>query len=123
MIILFYIIFFFLILRFTVTLFNFISNPKLSASPKQYHHLVSVLIPARNEAKTISKLLTSLQKQDYQHLEIIVLDDNSDDETYIICQEFANKDTRFRAIKGLELPSTWLGKNFACYQLAKQAKG
>ena len=123
MIVLFYVIFFFLILRFTVTLFNFISNPKLPASVKLYHHKVSVLIPARNEADNILSLLESLKKQDYQNIEVIVLDDHSEDETYAICKEFCETDRRFSTIKGKRLEEKWLGKNYACHQLAKAATG
>lgn len=123
MIYFFYIIFSFLILRFTVTLFNFISNPKLTRSPKFYNDLVSVLIPARNEAEDISTLLESLKVQDYQNIEVIVLDDQSEDHTFSVCEEFSKSDIRFKVIKGLPLKKGWLGKNYACYQLANQAKG
>jgi glycosyltransferase involved in cell wall biosynthesis len=123
MIYLFYFIFFFLILRFTVTLFNFISNPKLPLSPKKFEDLVSVLIPARNESEDILPLLQSLENQDYEHIEVIILDDQSEDETFQICQNFSENHPRFKVIKGASLPNGWLGKNFACYQLAQQAKG
>jgi glycosyltransferase involved in cell wall biosynthesis len=123
MIYFFYIIFFFLILRFTVTLFNFISNPKLTHSPKTYLDLVSILIPARNEAEDILFLLESLKNQDYNNIEVIVLDDNSEDETYQKVNEFCQTDNRFKIIKGDSLKQGWLGKNYACHQLAKQAKG
>lgn len=119
----FYIIFFFLILRFTVTLFNFISNPKLTRSPKIFNDFVSVLIPARNEAENIFHLLASLKDQNYQNIEVIVLDDQSEDDTFKICEDFSNTDSRFSVIKGAKLPKKWLGKNFACHQLAKVAKG
>lgn len=118
-----YPVFFFLILRFTVTLFNFISNPKLTYSVRQYKKLVSILIPARNEAENILLLLQSISKQNYEYFEVIVLDDHSDDETFNLCKQFSEADNRFQVIKGEELPVGWLGKNFACYQLAKQAKG
>ncbi|MBC7653651.1 MAG: glycosyltransferase family 2 protein [Oligoflexus sp.] len=123
MIYFFYVIFFFLILRFTVTLFNFISNPKLTRSPKNYMDLVSILIPARNEAENILPLLLSIKNQDYYHIEVLILDDNSDDETYQIVDDFCQTDNRFKIIKGEPLHKGWLGKNYACHQLAKQAKG
>jgi glycosyltransferase involved in cell wall biosynthesis len=123
MVYLFYIIFFFLILRFTVTLFNFISNPKLNRSPKMFNDLVSILIPARNEAENILTLLESIRNHDYENLEVIVLDDQSDDDTFLICDTFSKTDARFKVVKGEELKKGWLGKNFACHQLAKQAKG
>ena len=123
MIYLLYIIFSFLILRFSVTLFNFISNPKLGNSVKQYHDLVSVLIPARNEEEDILKLLQSLKSQNYQNIEVIILDDASTDDTLQICKDFSTTDNRFKVICGNPLPNNWLGKNYACHQLAQQAKG
>ncbi len=121
--ILIYFIFLFLILRFTVTLFNFISNPKLTSSPRDYDDFISVLIPARDEEQNILNILQSIRDQDYQHYEVIVLDDHSSDGTLEICEKFAALDKRFRVIPGKELPRDWLGKNYACHQLAQEAKG
>ena len=114
---------FFLILRFTVTLFNFLSNPKLPKISKAYTDKISVLIPARNEADNILPLLASIHQQDYPNYEVIILDDNSTDDTYAVCKGFAAEHPAFKVIKGKTLPADWLGKNFACYQLAQQAKG
>ena len=118
-----YLIYFFLILRFCVTLFNFISNPKLTKVSHHYHDLVSILIPARDEEKNILTLLQSIKDQDYKDIEVIILDDHSTDKTYKICADFASRNDAFRIIKGESLSSDWLGKNFACHQLAQQAKG
>ncbi|MEO8886061.1 MAG: glycosyltransferase family 2 protein [Mucilaginibacter sp.] len=115
--------FFFIILRFSVTLFNFLSNPKLHRVAKQYTDKVSILIPARDEADNILALLQSINNQDYPHYEVIVLDDDSTDQTYNIVADFAAKHPQFKIIKGAELPHYWLGKNYACYQLAEQATG
>ncbi|QJD97079.1 glycosyltransferase [Mucilaginibacter robiniae] len=123
MIIVLFIVFFFLILRFVVTLFNFISNPKLHKVARQHHELVSVLIPARNEESNILTLLQSIETQDYQDYEVIVLDDDSSDQTYAICEAFMAGRSRFQVIKGEPLKDDWLGKNYACYQLARQARG
>ena len=123
MIYFFYIVFFFLILRFTVTLFNFISNPKLGQSPKHFDDLVSILIPARNEEQDILRLLNSIQKQDYHNFEVIVLDDNSEDNTFQVVNNFCAKHSKFEVIKGKPLEKGWLGKNYACHQLAQAATG
>ncbi|MDB5023875.1 MAG: glycosyltransferase family 2 protein [Mucilaginibacter sp.] len=123
MIIAIYTTFFFLILRFAVTVFNFISDPKLRRVNKVYTNLVSILIPARNEQDRILALLKSISRQDYLNYEVIILDDDSSDRTYAICAEFAEKHLAFRVIKGKELTGKWLGKNYACYQLARQARG
>jgi len=115
--------FIFIVLRFTVTLFNFISNPKLPHIKRQYTQLVSILIPVRNEQDNILGLLQSIHKQDYLDYEVIILDDNSDDDTFKVCEMFAAKHPKFRVIKGEKLPHDWLGKNYACHQLAQAAKG
>lgn len=123
MIIVIYTTFFFIILRFAVTVFNFVSDPKLRRVSKSYNNLVSILIPARNEEQNILTLLTSILNQDYRDYEVIILDDDSSDRTYQICAEFATKHAAFRVIKGKALSKPWLGKNYACHQLAQQAKG
>ncbi len=117
------IIFIFLILRFAVTLFNFISDPKLRRVNRRYHDLVSILIPARNEEANILTLLRSIDAQDYQDYEVIILDDDSTDRTYTICEEFAITRSRFKIIKGEPLKEGWLGKPYACHQLAQHARG
>jgi glycosyltransferase involved in cell wall biosynthesis len=114
---------FFMILRFCVTLFNFISDPKLRRVSKHANNLVSILIPVRDEEHNIFPLLQSIADQDYTDYEVIVLDDSSTDGTYQICSDFASPNSRFRVIKGGALPPDWLGKNYACHQLAQQAKG
>ncbi len=114
---------FFIVLRFTVTLFNFISNPKLPTVNRHYDDLVSILIPARNEEENISSLLESISKQDYSNYEVIIYDDDSSDNTYAICTALAASNSRFSVIKGKSLPDGWTGKNYACDQLAKKAQG
>ncbi|MFA6944788.1 MAG: glycosyltransferase family 2 protein [Pedobacter sp.] len=121
--ILIYLIYFFLILRFTVTLFNFISNPKLTNSGKQYSDFISILIPARDEEQNIINLLSSIADQDYQNYEVIVLDDHSADNTLELCRSYCETNQRFKIVQGKELPKDWLGKNYACSQLAELAKG
>ncbi|HTH82701.1 MAG TPA: glycosyltransferase family 2 protein [Mucilaginibacter sp.] len=115
--------FFFIILRFAVTLFNFISDPKIRRVNRHYTDMVSILIPARNEEENILSLLHSIHQQSYQNYEVIILDDDSTDNTYQLCANFAAKHPAFKIIKGDTLPKGWLGKNYACYQLAQQARG
>ncbi len=85
--------------------------------------LVSVLIPARDEEANIASCLESLQQQDYPNFEILVLDDNSSDDTSAIVRRIASGDNRIRLIKGKPLPEGWVGKPFACHQLASEARG
>jgi len=121
--VLIYLIYFFLILRFTVTLFNFISNPKLTKTAIQYNEFVSILIPARDEEHNIFDLLESIRDQDYKNYEVIVLDDHSSDQTFKLCSDFCEKNRHFKVVQGKELPKDWLGKNYSCFQLAELAKG
>lgn len=54
-----------------------------------YHEnpLVSILVPGKNEGKHIFKLVTSLNEQTYRNVEVIVVDDGSDDNTPLICRD------------------------------------
>jgi chlorobactene glucosyltransferase len=85
--------------------------------------LISVLVPARDEEANIRACLESLQKQDYPNFEVLVLDDNSADNTAGIVNEMASRDSRIRLFRGEPLPEDWAGKPFACYQLAQRASG
>jgi len=84
-----YITFVFLVLRFTVTLFNFMSNPKLPHIRTPSGQLVLILIPVRNEQDNILTLLRSIEAQDYENYEVLILDDNSEDKTFKVCSDFA----------------------------------
>jgi chlorobactene glucosyltransferase len=85
--------------------------------------LISVLIPARDEEENIEACVLSLSRQDYPNFEILVLDDNSVDNTSAIVSRMAAEDSRIRLIQGELLPEGWAGKPFACHQLAKEARG
>lgn len=84
---------------------------------------VSILIPARNEAAVIGQTVQGLLAQTYPHFEVIVLDDNSGDGTAALALAAAQGDPRLRVLRGKPLPSGWLGKNWACHQLAQAAGG
>lgn len=110
-------------------LFNLILNLRSLRVPHQDSKvpetvpLVSVLIPARDEEENIALCLESLKKQDYPNFEVLVLDDNSSDNTAAIVRRLAADDSRIRLISGKPLPPDWAGKPFACHQLAAEAKG
>lgn len=53
--------------------------------------LVSILVPGKNEGMHIYKLLKSLREQTYRNYEVIIVDDGSDDSTYIICSDLERK--------------------------------
>ncbi len=82
---------------------------------------VSVLIPARDEAAVIGATVRALLSQKGVEFELIILDDHSSDGTAAAAQAAAAGDPRLRVIGGADLPAGWLGKNWACYQLAEAA--
>lgn len=79
---------------------------------------VSIIIPARNEEKTLSFLLNSIQSQTVSPHEVILVNDQSEDGTEAIGRQFGVK-----IINTESLPEGWLGKNWACYRGAKNASG
>lgn len=85
--------------------------------------LVSILVPARNEARAIGRCVESLACQDYPRCEILVLDDQSEDQTAPIVAELAARYPHMRLLRGEPLPPGWHGKAFACAQLARAARG
>ena len=82
---------------------------------------VSVCIPARNEKQAIEACLERVLASDYPKMEVIVLDDDSVDNTSEVVKKFAQRGVRF--IKGQKLPKGWVGKNHAMAQLTAQATG
>ncbi len=113
-----------LVVLLTVSLFNMrylrhiYSYPAPPAWPR-----CSALVPARNEEANIGRCAGDLLAQDYPDFQVIVLDDNSTDRTWEILQELAARDARLVLIKGKPLPDDWLGKHWACSQLAEAADG
>ncbi|MGV3484188.1 MAG: glycosyltransferase family 2 protein [Planctomycetaceae bacterium] len=93
--------------------------PESSAARPQQ---VSLLIPARNEVRSIEGVIASALQSENVELEVLVLDDHSEDETAEIVQRMAEKDTRVRLIHGAPLPAGWNGKQHACYQLANESQ-
>lgn len=123
MLLLVWIIILALIFILLLSLLNAVTFPRLKAGRRDATPLVSILIPARNEADNLQKNLSSWLSQEYPNYEIILLDDNSEDHTYQLAQAAACGDQRFSLVRGKPLPEGWLGKNWACHQLAQLARG
>jgi chlorobactene glucosyltransferase len=84
---------------------------------------VSVLVPARDEERSIGACVSSLLAQDYPDVELLVLDDASTDRTAAIVRDLFAGHPRHRLIPGAPLPDGWTGKNWACHQLSQAATG
>lgn len=102
---------------------NTLTFPRLRRSTSTHSPVVSVLVPARNEADLIGESVSRLLGQKYPQFEVIVLDDRSTDGTPEQARQAATGDSRFKIITGKRLADGWLGKNWACHQLAEHAKG
>lgn len=106
-----------------IELSNYIALRRIdSFSKPDSGPLVSILVPARNEELNIRKCVNSVLAQNYLNFEVIVLDDSSDATPQILA-EIARKDERLRYISGEGLPAGWTGKNWACHQLSRAARG
>jgi 4,4'-diaponeurosporenoate glycosyltransferase len=79
---------------------------------------LSIIIPARNEAHNLPKLLQSLRDQSVTPREIIVVNDGSTDATAALAKQFGAA-----VIDSAPLPAGWRGKTWACHQGAAAARG
>lgn len=97
-------------------------RPNLSDETPAAGPLVSIIIPARNEAATIRGVMESILRSTYSPIELLVVDDRSTDQTATIAGQLQS-DPRTRLVPGAELPEGWYGKPWACYQGYQQARG
>lgn len=107
-----------------IALGNLIGMRRLGGlPPADETPFVSVLIPARDEQANIEACVRSLLAQTYAAFELLVLDDASTDGTAEALARLAAESPRLRVLHGAPLPEGWLGKNWACHQLAQAARG
>lgn len=103
-------------------------RPLPSSGPATPLPRVSVIVPARNEARNIERVVRSLAATRGVEVEIIVVDDRSDDDTARRARQAAGDegaagDARVTVVDGAPLPEGWMGKNWACHQGAQRATG
>jgi len=84
---------------------------------------VSIIVPARNEARSIERCVRSLLAQTLPRFEVIVVDDRSEDDTPQILSRLAAEDSRLRVVGGSPLPAGWVGKPWALDQGVAVARG
>ena len=93
-------------------------NEKLVGYP-----YISVCIPARNEERDIKNCVESLINQDYPNFEVIVVDDNSNDNTVKIVSSMIEQYPNLIFIAGAQLASGWTGKPYALHQAYQRSRG
>jgi chlorobactene glucosyltransferase len=101
---------------------SWIDVPLLERDPGPLPQL-SIVVPARNEERSIERCIRSLLAQRWVELEVIVVDDRSSDGTLRILEGLARSDSRLRVVRGEELPAGWIGKPWALAQGAECARG
>ena len=89
--------------------------------PEADPDLVSILIPARNEAGNIAATVRAALASTTVPVEVIVGDDHSTDATPEIVRSI--DDPRLRLVAVPALPEGWTGKNHACFHMAGLARG
>jgi len=112
----------FWILIFIQTIANLATIPRLRRDQNPENRpFVSIVIPARNEARTIERSVRAFLAQDYGNFEVIVVNDRSTDATGDILRALV--DPRLTVIDGAEPPDGWLGKPWALEQATSRARG
>jgi Glycosyl transferase family 2 len=102
----------------------FLRNLRLFAPPPPPigRPSVSVLIPARDEERSIGDSVAAALRSEGVDLEVIVLDDHSRDRTAAIVTGILEKDPRVRLETAPPLPAGWCGKQHACFALSRLAR-
>jgi len=117
-------------------------DPQADISSPQPVPRVSVILPVRNEEENLQDCLESLLAQSHPNLEVIVVDDRSEDRTPQILREFEERFPRadpeprasasappagpspaLKVVRGEPCPSDWMGKNHALDQGYREADG
>ncbi|MBX3386159.1 MAG: glycosyltransferase [Phycisphaeraceae bacterium] len=80
---------------------------------------IDVCIPARNEQDNIEPCVRSILANDYPNFRVLIYDDQSSDGTPRIARALADSDQRVLLVPPAELPQGWIGKQWACWQLAQ----
>jgi chlorobactene glucosyltransferase len=113
-----------LLVPFSIALWNYFSFAAIRRRDRPSRMpSISVLVPARNEERSIERCVRSLLEQEYDDFEVIVLNDHSDDRTGEILTTLRREHPALSVIEGAPLPAEWVGKNWACHQLAREARG
>jgi len=107
-------------LALALTLLNALTIKVVKNNSATITKSVSILIPMRNEEQNVIECINSVSAQEgLKNFEIIVLDDHSEDQTADLLSKYMN----ISKLNGTNLPDDWLGKLWACQQLADASTG
>ena len=81
--------------------------------------LVSICLPTRNGAKTITKTIKSILSQKYNNYELLISINQSSDKTYLICKNFQKRNKKIKIFIQKKLLSPTKNQNY----IIKKAKG
>lgn len=85
------------------------AEPASSGLP--YLGLVSVVVPAYRAQGSLAAALRSVLRQSYPHLEVIVVDDASPDDTFAVAEAVAAEDARVRAVRAPRNGGAYAARN------------
>lgn len=118
---LFILLVFFNLIFIFVRLINLVHRNILPEKELKSKILVSVLVPMRNEESNAVECIQRILSSNYSNIEVIVFDDASSDKTLENLNTI--KSNKLKIISGIDKPKEWIGKNWACWNLANVAKG
>ena len=118
--ILFSLVFLVPLILLTIAAVNFVQirTPKHAS---EFQESIGVVVPMRNEAENVEGVVATLAAQSGD-MHFYLLDDNSEDATYELLQNFTVEDSRFTVIKGAPLADGWIGKTWALQQLFEASR-
>lgn len=102
-----------------LTLWNFPALPS-NTEPRSDPPMVSIILPVRNQARTVVECLDSLVSLDYPNKEVIVVEGHSTDGTQDLLRKYQGQ---VKVVGEEPLPPGWVGKNWACHLGYRQAQG
>jgi glycosyltransferase involved in cell wall biosynthesis len=94
-----------------------------TASSDAHRWQASAIVAARNEAAGLEEAVRSLLASEGLDIEVIVVDDNSEDGTRTILDRIANEDARLIVLEAKEIPPGWIAKNYALELGQGRARG
>jgi len=110
---------------FLTSFFSFLGLRRRRHGRNTELHTTTVVVAARNEEEDLPDLLESLLFQDYpdEKYEIIVVDDQSEDATPAVIEDYARRSPQIHSIRITETPEEYSPKKYALSRGVREADG